>query len=105
MNKTNIFENLPEHLDQEVFNTLVENKNVTIERIVSNGHTSPNEGWYDQERDEWVIVLKGAGELTFEDSGSVKLEAGDYINIPAHTRHKVSWTSPDTETIWLAVHY
>ena len=66
---------------------------------------SPESGWYDQDANEWVIVLKGEAKVSFENGDLFHLSAGDYLNIPAHIRHKVLWTTPDTETIWLAVHY
>ncbi len=101
----NLFENLPERLEDERFDTLVEAGNVTIERIVSCGHTSPATGWYDQSRDEWVVILKGKGVVAFEHGEQVTLGPGDHLNIPAHTRHRVAWTDPDEDTVWLAVHY
>jgi cupin 2 domain-containing protein len=101
----NIFDSIPDNLSAEVFNLLVDCNGVKIERIISKGHSSPKTGWHDQDNNEWVIVLKGEAILSFADSSSVTLKAGDYINIPAHKKHKVTWTSPDAETIWLAVHY
>ena len=101
----NIFDAIPDNLSDEVFEILAENKNVKIERIISKGHSSPDTGWYDQEQNEWVIVLKGEAIISFEDDTSVTLTAGDYLNINAHQKHKVKWTAPDIETIWLAVHY
>ncbi|MCK4834823.1 MAG: cupin domain-containing protein, partial [Gammaproteobacteria bacterium] len=76
-----------------------------IERIISKGHSSPESGWYDQDKNEWVIVLKGSAVLLFSDDTSVDLKAGDFIDIKAHTKHRVKWTDPDIETVWLAVHY
>ena len=105
MKLCNIFESIPDNLDKEVFNTIVQSSSVKIERIISRGQCSPESGWYDQERNEWIIVLKGKALISFEGSEEVDLEVGDYVNIPAHTRHKVVWTIPTTETIWLAVHY
>ena len=105
MPDNNIFTALPPRLDQELVEILVENKAVCIERIVSKGHTSPASGWYDQPKNEWVIVLKGEALITFEDEAEVRLVAGGYIDIAAHRKHRVSWTDPDVETIWLAVHY
>jgi cupin 2 domain-containing protein len=91
---------------EELFETLLKNPHVRIERIVSHGHSSPPGFWYDQEMNEWVIVLKGRGRLLFEGSGSiVEMKAGDYVEIPAHTRHRVEWTDPDEDTVWLAVYY
>jgi len=101
----NLFTALPEDLSEEVFEHIVQNDAVTIERIVSKGHSSPAEGWYDQEKHEWVMVLAGEAVLAFEDLTEVRLLPGDHITIPAHTRHKVKWTAPETETLWLAVHY
>ena len=101
----NIFESIPDNLDEEVFEQLIQSEHVKIERIISKGHRSPESGWYDQEQNEWVIVLKGEAVISIEDEIDVNLKAGSHINIPAHKRHKVSWTDPETETIWLAVHY
>ncbi|MDG4867656.1 cupin domain-containing protein [Guyparkeria sp. 1SP6A2] len=101
----NLFNKLPEPLREEWFDTLVEAENVTIERIVSHGHTSPSSGWYDQSRHEWVVVLKGRGVVAFEDGEEITLGPGDHLRIPAHTRHRVAWTAPEEDTVWLAVHY
>ncbi|MDX8395482.1 MAG: cupin domain-containing protein [Mariprofundaceae bacterium] len=100
---TNIFDSIPDHLDDEVFDVLIRSKHVKIERIVSKGQVSSD--WYDQPEDEWVMVLKGEAVIVFEDGEEMHLSEGDYINIPAHTKHKVKWTNPELETIWLAVHY
>ena len=101
---TNVFTDLPSHLPDELSTTLLEATNVCIERIVSHGHASPPDFWYDQARHEWVMVLKGAARLQFED-GTVEMKPGDFVNIPAHKRHRVEWTTPDEPTVWLAVHY
>jgi len=102
--KNSIFANIPKELPDELFDELVSNKTFKIERIVSKGHTSPQTGWYDQEENEWVFLVKGEALLEFENK-KVHLQEGDYINIPAHTKHKVAWTKPKSETIWLAVFY
>jgi len=101
----NLFASLPEDLSEEVFEDIIRSDKVRIERIVSRGHSSPENGWYDQDESEWVMVLQGAARLLFDDGREESLGAGDYINIPAHTRHRVSWTDPDSPTIWLAVFY
>jgi cupin 2 domain-containing protein len=73
---------------------------------VSRGHTSPEGFWYDQEEHEWILLLKGGAILLFENQQcSISLGPGDYLDIPAHIRHRVEWTDPDQETVWLAVHY
>ena len=105
MKDNNIFSAIPQCLDQELVETLLENKDVCIERIVSKGHTSPASGWYDQPKNEWVMVLKGEAVIAFEDEPEIRLVAGSYIDIAAHKKHRVSWTDPEVETIWLAVHY
>ncbi len=105
MSKQNIFAEIPAELPDELFDILAEHNSIKIERIISKGHTSPASGWYDQAQGEWVIVLRGEAILTFESGEDVHLFAGDYINISAHVRHKVTWTKPDAETVWLAVFY
>ena len=101
----NLFESIPKDLNQEQIQQIVQSEQVCIERIISRGQSSPESGWYDQEQNEWVMVLSGGAELLFEGAGTVRLNPGDYFDIPAHTKHRVSWTDPDIETIWLAVHY
>jgi len=101
----NLFESLPEDISKEVFSDIVQGENIKIERIISKGHSSPDSGWYDQHENEWVIVLRGEARLSFKNNNDVHLVAGSHLNIPAHTKHKVAWTTPNTETIWLAVHY
>lgn len=101
----NLFDNLPADLPEELVEVLAAGQGVRIERIVSKGHTSPEQGWYDQAQDEWVMVIRGNGVIAFPDKPSVTLGEGDYVTIAAHERHRVEWTNPDEETIWLAVHY
>lgn len=101
----NIYEGTQNDSNKEIFEKLLETNNITIERIISTGQRSPESGWYNQDRNEWVLVLKGKAVLVFEDQITIDLNEGDYINIPCHTKHKVTWTDPDNETIWLAVHY
>ena len=100
----NFFSAIPENLPEELTMVLQAGKGVRIERIVSHGHQSPEGFWYDQTESEWVLVLKGAAKIQFEDS-TVEMKPGDYLNILAHTKHRVAWTTPDEPTIWLAVHY
>lgn len=100
----NIFENIPKPTDKEFFEELFSKDGVKIERIVSYGHVTPQFEWYDQRRDEWVILLKGEAVISFLNEDDVRLKAGDHISIPAHKKHRVSWTKPKEETIWLAVH-
>jgi len=101
----NIFDH-PSPLSDEVTHPLLTREQVRIERIVSRGHCSPPGFWYDQTEHEWVLVLAGSAHLRFEqDDRVVELGAGDYVDIPAHARHRVEWTDPDRDTVWLAVFY
>lgn len=102
----NILADLPPALSGEVFETIVESDSVRIERIVSNGQATPEGKWYDQERDEWVLVLAGSAGLLFEgEQEPRRLVTGDYTLIPAGGRHRVAWTDPAVSTVWLAVHF
>lgn len=101
---SSLFADLPSELPDELIQRLVTAPNVRIERIVSHGHASPPDYWYDQPEAEWVVVLRGAARLRFED-GTVEMRPGDHITIPAHRRHRVEWTTPDEPTVWLAVFY
>jgi cupin 2 domain-containing protein len=100
----NILDDLPQHLPNELVQILVRAADVSIERIISHGHASAADFWYDQAQHEWVIVLKGAARLQFED-GTVEMKPGDFINIPAFKKHRVDWTTPDEPTVWLGVRY
>jgi len=101
----NFLENLPLSLESEVFEEVLKSDQVRIERILSNGQTTPAEDWYDQNEHEWVLVLEGAGQIEYEDGSEVRLKKGDYLYIPAHKKHRVSWTDPDQITVWLAIFY
>ena len=101
----NIFEAIPEDLDSEVFENIIQNGNMRVERIISRGHSTPAGKWLDQAQSEWVLLLTGAATIAIENEGDHDLVPGSYLNIPAHTRHAVKWTSPEVETLWLAVHY
>lgn len=102
----NLFAILPTSLTEELTEMLAEGSDVRVERIVSTGHASPEGFWYDQEMDEWIVVLRGEALVQFEgEAEPLRLKPGDYVNIPAHRRHRVEWTSPDEPTVWLAVFY
>jgi len=97
---------IPLNIQKEVTERIISNANVRIERIISRGQSSPENFWYDQEENEWVILIKGRARLSFYDENKiVVLNEGDYLDIPAHKKHRVEWTDPDKETIWLAVFY
>jgi len=102
----NLFQQLPAELPEELVETLCQAEHVRIERLVSRGHTSPPGFWYDQEWHEFVLLVSGQAHLAFADGTSpAKLHPGDWLDIKAHVRHRVEWTDPAQDTIWLAVHY
>ena len=103
----NIFKNIPPNLPFELIENIAGDAgSVKIERIVSRGHASPPGFWYDQDKNEFVILLKGKAGLRFKDRDKIfKLRPGDYVNIPAHTIHRVEWTSAEEDTVWLTFHY
>ena len=102
----NLFSDIPENLRDELFQTILQTPCCRVERIVSNGHCSADGFWYDQSENEWVILLKGSATIRFENQPQlIKINPGDYLHIEKHVRHRVEWTNPEQETIWLAVHY
>jgi cupin 2 domain-containing protein len=106
MKSENLFAGIPAELSEELLTTVHRGGAVRIERIVSQGQSSPDGFWYDQDEDEWVIVLEGSAAVEFEgEVEPVQLQRGSYLNIPAHARHRVAWTDPHQQTVWLAVHY
>lgn len=101
----NIFSNIPTQLTEELFETLHQQDNIQVERIISKGQHTPEHEWYDQPQDEWVLLLQGQAELEFSEPHSVqRLMPGDYLLIPAHVKHRVAWTPDDSVTVWLAIH-
>ncbi|HUK42374.1 MAG TPA: cupin domain-containing protein [Candidatus Acidoferrales bacterium] len=102
MKSANIFAGISKAAGREELLTLFENSAVQIERIVSHSYSSPEDFWYDQPEPEWVMVMRGAATLEFEDGQLLEMKAGDHVTIPSHAKHRVQQTDP--ETIWLAVH-
>lgn len=101
----NILSDFPDSA-AEIFETLLEKPGLKIERIISAGQVTPAGEWYDQEHDEWVLLLCGAARLLIDgEEAPHRLAAGDYLLIPAGCRHRVEWTDPDEKSIWLAVHF
>lgn len=104
MDKANLLCDIPADLPVELVHTIVAADGTRIERVVSKGHQSAPDFWYDQDQNEWVFLAKGEARLQFQ-SQTLHLKAGDYVNIPAHQKHRVAWTTPDEETVWLAIFY
>ncbi len=98
----NLFSDLPQKLPDELVVRLLNTAHVRIEKIVSLGHASPEGYWYDQDQHEWVVLLKGRARLTVEDQ-TVDMSPGDFLDLPAHRKHRVEWTTPTEPTVWLAI--
>ena len=95
---------LPKPGPEESLEELLSSPGVRIERIVSHGHASPLGFWYDQNDDEWVVVVEGEAEVQIEgESVTRQLSRGDWVFLPAHCRHRVARTAEDRPTVWLAV--
>ncbi|KAB2824735.1 cupin domain-containing protein [Aliivibrio finisterrensis] len=101
----NLFEDIPTSVPSEIFEEIVTTQNLRIERIISHGQSSPEQGWYDQDENEWVVVLSGFGVIEFEDGREVILSKGEYLHINSHEKHKVTATSLEEVTVWLAIFY
>jgi len=102
----NLFAGLPKGLPEELIENLVVSEHVRVERIVSMGQSSPENFWYDQDENEWVIVLRGSAALEFKGEPKLRrLLCGDWVLIPAHQKHRVVSTASDRPTVWLAVFF
>ncbi|MEM9490720.1 MAG: cupin domain-containing protein, partial [Myxococcota bacterium] len=101
----NLLRGLPPSSSEETFENLFERPGLRVERIVSHGQITPPGQWYDQEQDEWVMVVSGAARLRIGGYDELDMTAGDWILLPAHCRHRVEWTDPAHPTVWLAVHF
>jgi len=103
--KGNIFSKPEFKLDEpELFEVLRQNDKILIERIITNGALKKPGEWYDQDKDEWVMLVRGEAEIEFQDGNISALQNGDYIFIPAHLKHRVVATSESLDCIWLAIH-
>ena len=96
---------IPEQLPAELVSVVAAGRGVRIERIVSRGHTSHSGFWYDQNEHEFVLLASGEARVLVEGQGELELRAGDHVLLPAHVRHRVTWTHPSEDTVWLAVFF
>ena len=87
---------------KERLSALISGKDFTLEHIESFGDRSEDGFWYDQDRPEWVALIRGEAELKFE-TGTLHLRAGDSLVIAAHLKHRVAGSS--TDAVWIALHY
>jgi cupin 2 domain-containing protein len=106
MHTHNLFAHFDPFSQEEQHSLLLARPGLQIARIVSTGQASPPGFWYDQSQHEWVVLLAGEAKLVFEDEAAPRdLVPGDFVEIPAHCRHRVEWTDPEVPTVWLAVFY
>jgi cupin 2 domain-containing protein len=102
----NLFAHIPDRLDAEEVTPIIDKPELRIERIVSTGQASPPGFWYDEDRDEWAVVLAGSAGLLVEgESAPRTLRPGDHVHLPARCRHRIEWTDAARPTVWLAVHF
>ena len=90
MKPENIFAQIAEAGEEEQFDLLFKSPNCRIDRIVSSGHSSPKGFWYDQENDEFILLIQGEATLEFEDR-KVTLKKGDYLHIPKNCKHRLQY--------------
>jgi cupin 2 domain-containing protein len=75
-----------EHVEE-----LIHVGDVVIEQIISGMLDEPVD--YDQDHDEWVVLLEGEAELE---------EKGEWVLLPKRTPHRLTRTTQGAN--WLAVH-
>jgi cupin 2 domain-containing protein len=102
----NLFQGMPADLPQEFMEDLFMHRGLRVQRILSRGHADPPGQWQQQDQDEWVLLIQGEAELEYrEPPRKQRLTGGDWIFIPAGEAHRVAWTPPDRDTLWLALHW
>src|SRR6266849_1365625 len=105
MTPNSIFSNIPDSIKEEIFEILIKTDHFKLERIISAGQATLRGEWYDQDANEWVILLSGSAGLLFEGNEEVLvMRPGDYVHIPAHRRHRVEWTDRDQKTVWRSLY-
>lgn len=105
INVKNIYRGIPEKSDQEFLEVIFQNNYLRMERIVSEGHSSPQNFWYDQNKNEFVLLLSGNAIISFEDGEKTNLTTGDYLIIPSHKKHRVDQTDPNEKTLWFTLFF
>ena len=100
--KNNIFSLIPENIEGETFQELVKSPDCRIERIISSKENQFDRSWYDQDEDEFVILLQGSAKLEFVSQKYVELCSGDFLHIKAHERHRLLEVSKEVDSVWLA---
>jgi cupin 2 domain-containing protein len=98
ININNLYEGDYPAENNEVFSILFQNRTLKIESIRSSLKTAGE--LYDQDQDEWVLLLKGEAQMEIIDEIR-SIRAGDYLFLPKHTPHRVISTSDNA--LWLGV--
>jgi cupin 2 domain-containing protein len=101
----NLHASIARELPEELVTVLARGRDVRIERIVSRGHVSPPGFWYDQDEDEIVVLVSGCARIEVEGQGEIALAPLDWLDLPAHQRHRVSFTDTESDTVWLAIFF
>jgi cupin 2 domain-containing protein len=104
LNKGNIFIKPEDKGHPESLEVLLGTKSIRIEKIFTSENFTAPGPWYDQDWDEWVVLLEGTAELEFESGQTMILNTGDYVLIKAHQKHRVVRVSQKPGCLWLAVH-
>lgn len=105
MEKHNLLDNLPEKFNDEFIEEILNEGAFSVERIISTGQSSPEDFWYDQLRNEFVLLIQGYAEIEYYDGSIVKLHPGDYLIIPKHKKHRVNATDSKAKTVWLTIFF
>jgi cupin 2 domain-containing protein len=101
----NFLSDIPDIVTEEIFDEIISNQVFKLERIISDGHASPENFWYDQDKNEFVLLISGTAEIQYDDGQKFSMKKGDYFIIPAHQKHRVEWTDKHQKTVWLALHF
>ncbi len=100
----NIYLQKNKNSKSEIIEDIIFTKSFRLEKISSFGYPTPNNKWYNQDKNEWVLLLKGQATLKFKkDVSRINLKEGDYIFLEKHLEHRVEYVSKDA--IWLCIHY
>ena len=93
-------------LGEESERVLQSGESWCLKLIVSNQFKSPDGFWYDQDEDEWLLLLKGSARLRLENPEQIiDLSAGDHLYLPSRRRHRIERTDPQPGTVWIALYW
>jgi cupin 2 domain-containing protein len=98
-----LFNTESDNPNSEQLSSLLKAPGLRLEKIVSFGHATAKGEWYDQHETEWVMLAQGSAQLCFDPGGLIDLQAGDFLTIPVHLKHRVEACSDDA--VWLALHF